>query len=274
MENPLLPVDLEIEGLKGMSSYLKCLHLVPINGEFSLNNKGLVFNPGQFAMFGLWGYGESPFGIASSPFETKFINIIVSRIGNVTGAIHRLKKGDKITYRGPYGNGFPIDFFQGKDLILVAGGFGIAPIVSLIEYIIAKRKKFNRVYLLYGVETPNDFLFKDSFDNWRESIEVILTVNKPTADWKGNVMLVSKLTEKIKINPENCAAAICGPQPMEEALENILRPLGISDRRIFVSVDRKMNCAIGKCQHCTTGDKYVCMEGPIFNYDQIQGNWD
>jgi len=274
MENPLLPVDLEIEGLKGMSSYLKCLHLVPINGEFSLNNKGLVFNPGQFAMFGLWGYGESPFGIASSPFETKFINIIVSRIGNVTGAIHRLKKGDKITYRGPYGNGFPIDFFQGKDLVLVAGGFGIAPIVSLIEYVIAKRKKFKKVYLLYGVETPGDILFKDNFNYWRKSIEVILTVNKPTADWKGAVGLVSKLTKKIKINPGNCAAAMCGSQSMEEALENILRPLGISDRRIFVSVDRKMNCAIGKCQHCTTGDKYVCMEGPIFNYDQIQGNWD
>src|SRR4030042_3998878 len=274
MKNPLLPINLKIKNIQDMTSYLKHFCLEPTEGDFPKNNTGLVFNPGQFALLGRWGWGEAPFGMASSPFENEFINIVVGKVGNVTGAIHKLKVGDVITYRGPYGNGFPINFFKNKDIVLVAGGFGIAPIVSLIEYIIAKRDDFQKVYLLYGAKSPQDLLFKDRFNDWQKSIEVLVTVQEPSENWHVNVGLVSNLAKKIQISPANAVAAMCGPGPMSEALEDILRPLGISDRRIYVSSDRKINCGIGKCQHCTTGDKYVCMDGPIFNYDQIQGNWD
>ena len=274
MENPLHPRKVEIAKLERMSSNVRLLRLEPIGKEFSVNKNGLIFNPGQFVLAGLWGYGEAPFGPASSPLERKFLEIGVRQAGNVTTALHRLKEGDEMTLRGPYGNGYPLDFFAGKDVVLITGGCGIPPIAALIEYIIAQRKSFGRVYLLYGALTSKDLLFRDRFSRWEKDIKILLTVDKPTPDWKGYVGLVSELTREIDIKPRNTVAAMCGPGPMTKALENILRPLGISDRRIFVSEERKMSCGIGKCQHCTTGDKYVCTDGPVFYYDQVQGNWD
>jgi NAD(P)H-flavin reductase len=274
MENPLRPIKVKIIKLKDMSSEVKLFRLKVTGEKFPLNKDGLVFIPGQFVIVGLWGYGEAPFGLASSPFEQDFVEIGVRKVGVVTGALHHLEEEDEMTMRGPYGNGYPLDFFVGKDLVLVTGGCGIPPIAALIEYICAKREKFGRVYLLYGAATSKDLLFKEHYATWEKSIEVILTVDKKTPDWKGHVGLVSELVRDIKITPRNTVCAMCGPGPMTKALANILRPLGVSDRRIFVSEERRMNCGIGKCQHCTTGDKYVCIDGPVFNYDQVQGNWD
>jgi len=274
MENPLHPKKVKIIKLEKMSSNFSLFRLKLIGEKFPADKNGMIFNPGQFALAGLWGYGESPFGLASSPFESEFVEIGVRRVGEVTAALHRLAEGEEMTLRGPFGNGYPVGFFEGKDVVMVTGGCGIPPIAALIEYIIAKRESFGRVYLLYGALTPKDLLFKERYSAWEKSIKVILTVDKPDSGWKGHVGLVSKLTREIKIDPVNTAAAMCGPGPMTHALENILRPLGIADRRIFVSEERKMSCGIGKCQHCTTGDKYVCTDGPVFNYDQVQGNWD
>jgi len=274
MENALHPKNVKILKIEQVSSNFKLFRLKPVGWEFPVDKNGLVFNPGQFVLAGAWGYGEAPFGPASSPYERGFIDIGIRRTGNVTSALHRLNEGDEMTIRGPYGNGYPLNFFTGKDLVFVTGGCGIPPIASLIEYVITNRKRFDRVYLLYGALTPKDLLFEDRYERWRKSIKVLLTVDKPTPDWKGHVGLVSELTHEIDIKTRNTAVAMCGPGPMTKALENILRPLGIADRRIFVSEERKMSCGIGKCQHCTTGDKYVCVDGPVFYYDQVQGNWD
>lgn len=275
MGNPLHPKKVKVVKIKKMS-FNEWLFQLKLEGneKFPLNNEGLVFYPGQFVLIGLWGYGEAPFGLASSPFNQDYVEIGVRVVGNVTSALHRLKEGDEMTLRGPYGNGYPLDFFQGKDIVMVTGGCGIPPIAALIEYIIARRNKFGRVYLLYGTRTPKELLFKERYHHWEKEIRVILTVDEPTPDWKGNVGLVSDLTKEIEINPRNTVASMCGPGPMTAALENILRPLGIADRRIFVSEERRMSCGIGKCQHCTIGDKYVCIDGPVFNYDQVQGSWD
>jgi NAD(P)H-flavin reductase len=243
--------------------------------RFRLNKRLPFFIPAQFVLAGLWGYGESPFGIASSPYQKKYIDIVVRNTGgNVTSALHKLKEGDEITLRGPYGNGFPLPFFEGKDLVLATGGCGIPPIAALIEYIIRNREKFGRVYLLYGARTPNDLLMRDEIKRWRKNIEVILTIDRPAPGWQGNIGFVTELVKQIDINPRRAAATMCGPGPMMDALEKILRPLGISDRRIFVSMERKMQCGIGKCQHCVVGDKYVCLDGPVFNYDEIDQAWD
>jgi len=274
MENPLHPKKVKIIKLKTMSPNVKLFRLKSIGWDFPANKDGLIFNPGQFVLAGLWGYGEAPFGPSSPPFERDFIEVGVRRVGNVTAVLHRLKEGDEMTLRGPYGKGYPIDFFREKDVVLVTGGCGIPPIAALIEYIIANRESFGRVYLLYGALAPRDILFKDHYERWRKYVKVILTVDKPTPDWKGHVGLVSDLTKEIEIEPLNTVVAMCGPGPMTFALENVLRPLGIADRRIFVSEERRMSCGIGKCQHCTTGDKYVCIDGPVFYYDQMQGNWD
>ncbi|OHA15928.1 MAG: hypothetical protein A3A10_02080 [Candidatus Tagabacteria bacterium RIFCSPLOWO2_01_FULL_42_9] len=282
MENIYLPRRAKITKIERQSPDVKLFRFQKIGGpanygasKFAKNKNGLIFNPGQFILAGIWGYGEAPFGLLSSPYKNSYLEISVRNTGgNVTHALHRLQKGDEITFRGPYGVGFPLDFLKSKDLVMVAGGYGIPPIAGLIEYIVKNRKNFGRIYLIYGAKTPQDLLLKSKINEWQKQIKVILTVDNPDAGWKGAVGMVSELVKNIEIDANNACAAMCGPGPMMTALEKILRPLGISDRRIFVSLERKMQCGIGKCQHCATGNKYVCADGPIFYFDQIDKNWD
>jgi len=265
MKNLYQPNFAKIEKIEALSPSVKLLRL----------RKRLNFIPAQFVLAGVWGYGEAPFGVASSPYEKRYFDLMIRDVGMVSSAIHSLKKGDEITIRGPYGNGFPLEFLKGKDVVMVSGGCGIPPIASLIEYFIKNRKNFGRIYLLYGAATSEDILIKDKIKQWgKADVKILLTVDKPTSDWQGYTGFVTELIKEIKINPLDAVAAMCGPGPMTSAVEKILRPLGLPDRRIFVSDERKMHCGIGKCQHCTTGDKYVCLDGPVFNYDQIDKNWD
>jgi len=223
------------------------------------------FAPGQFFLLGKIGYGEAPFGALSSPYEKKYLEFAVRKAGNTTSYLHGLKEGDEVEIRGPYGNGFPFDFITGKDVVMVTGGSGIPPIASLIEYIIKNRKNFKNIYLLYGAKVEEEILLKDRIEEWQKHEIKVLTL-------AGGV--VTDLIKEMKINNQDACAVMCGPGPMAEAVEKIIRPLGISDRRIFVSEERKMQCGIGKCQHCTTGEKYICLDGPVFYYDQIDKNWD
>lgn len=274
MKNIYLPEQVKIIDLETLSHDVKLFRLKPKN-KFPVNKEKISFIPGQFVLAGVWGFGEAPFGAASSPYERKYIDIVVRNTGGrVTAALHRLKKGDEITLRGPYGNGFPLKFFEGKDVVMATGGCGIPPIAALTEYIIKNRAKFGRVYLLYGARTPKDILMKKTIKKWEKHITPIITVDKPYHGWTGPVGFVTDLVSKIQINPGKSVATMCGPGPMTNALEKIFKPLGIADRRIFVSDERKMQCGVGKCQHCTTGDKYVCVDGPVFNFDEIQESWD
>lgn len=274
MKNIYRPQKVIIKKIEEHSSDVKLFRLVKPNGRFADNELGLAFRPGQFILAGLMGYGEAPFGPASSPFENGYLDILVRQVGTLTLAMHRLKQGDQIFLRGPMGNGFPLDFLEGKDIVLVAGGCGIPSIASLIEYIIKRRRLFNNVYLIYGARTPDGLLLKAQSKRWEEDIKVILTVDQPDKNWQGHVGMVSALIDEIEINPTNTVASMCGPGPMMDVLEKILRPLGISDRRIFVNMERKMQCGIGKCQHCLVGDKYTCQDGPVFFFDQIDKAWD
>lgn len=275
MKNIYLPEQVKIVKIERHSPDVKLFRLKKVGGKFDADKNGLVFTPGQFVLAGVWGYGEAPFGAASSPYEKSHIDIVVRNThGRVTSVLHSLKKGGEISMRGPYGNGFPLDFFEGKDMVMATGGCGIPPIAALVEYIIKNRDKFGKVYLLYGARTPNDILMKDNLEKWKKDIEIIVTIDKPYDGWTGPVGFVSDLVPEIKINARRAVATMCGPGPMMDALEKILRPLGVSDRRIFVSEERKMQCGTGKCQHCVTGDKYVCTDGPVFNFDEIDKNWD
>ncbi len=271
MDNIYQPFKVKISKIEKQSSDVKLFRL---KGDFKKNEKGLVFNPGQFVLISIFGYGEAPFGPASSPYNDSYIDLIIRKTGILTNALHRAKEGDEIFIRGPYGNGFDMDFIEGKDLVMVTGGCGIPPIAALVEYVRKNRDKFNRTHLIYGARTPKDLLLMDRIREWEKDIKVLLTVDKADKNWKGPVGFVTELVDDIKIDPKNAVAVMCGPGPMMDALEKILRPLGISDRRIFVSMERKMQCGVGKCQHCVTGDKYVCQDGPVFYFDQIDKNWD
>ena len=276
MENIYEPTIVKITKIEELSPTVKLFRLTPTQmSGFKKKENGLVFRPGQFVLAGNIGYGEAPFGPLSSPYEDKYIEIAVRKAGTATGYLHSLKEGDEITLRGPYGNGFPLDFMEGKDIVCATGGCGIPPIASLIEYIIANKEKFGKVYALYGARVPEELLIGDRIERWMKSgVETILTIDKPAPGWSGNVGFVTDLVKEIKINEANAVATMCGPGPMTGALEKVLRPLGIPDRRIFVSMERKMQCGVGKCQHCATGSKYVCMDGPVFNYDEIDMNVD
>ncbi len=270
-----MPQRVKIAKIEQFSSNVKLFRFKKISGKFPFSKNKLAFIPSQFLLVGVWGYGEAPFGIASSPYENSYMDIVIRDTGGkVTSAIHRLRVGEEITIRGPYGNGFPLSFLEGKDVIMATGGCGIPPIASLAEYICQNRKKFGQVYLLYGARTPDDILMKNKFEEWKKKIQVILTIDKPSPKWNGCVGFVCDLIAGIKVNSKNAVAAMCGPGPMVGTIEKVLNPLGIPDRRIFVSEERRMHCGVGKCQHCTTGEKYVCLDGPVFNLDQIDKNWD
>jgi NAD(P)H-flavin reductase len=276
MQNIYLPQRVKITKIEEQSPTVKLFRLSPIEKtSFEKNEDGLIFNPGQFLLIGQIGYGESPFGALSSPCQTKYMEIAVRKAGTVTSYLHSLKQGDEITLRGPYGNGFPLDFIKGKDVVLATGGCGIPPIAALVEYIIENKEDFGRIYLLYGAKSPDEILMKSKIKEWKDAgINIIITIDKPAPGWKGPVGFVTDLIKNIKIDEANAVATMCGPGPMMNAMEKIFKPLGISDRRIFVSMERKMQCGVGKCQHCTTGDKYVCQDGPVFYYDQVDKNRD
>ncbi|MFQ5353709.1 MAG: FAD/NAD(P)-binding protein [Thermodesulfobacteriota bacterium] len=275
MKNIYRPIDARLTRIERLSTDVKLFRLKRADGRpFSTGNNGLSFIPGQFILAGVWGYGEAPFGIASDPYDPSAMEIIVREAGQVTGAMHTLGRGDHITLRGPYGNGYPLKFFSNLDVLLVTGGYGIPPIASLIKYIIKNRGVFGRVHLVYGARTEADLLLKDEIEKWRDSIEVTLTVDNPGRSWKHRKGRVSECLDTLKVDPFNTVVAMCGPGPMVDSIERLVNPMGISDRRIFVSLERKMQCGVGRCQHCVTGDKYVCREGPVFNIDEIDRNWD
>ncbi len=275
MKNIYRPMAVRIVKIERLSPDVKLFRLKREDGRpFSSGDGGLSFIPGQFVLAGLWGYGEAPFGVSSDPYDPSSMEIIVREAGQVTGAMHGLGRDGQITLRGPYGNGYPLGFFSGMDVLLVTGGYGIPPIASLIRYIIKNRPAFGRVHLVYGARTEADLLLKKEIEKWRKSIEVTLTVDKPGERWKGGKGLVSRCLSSIRVDPFNTVVAMCGPGPMVDAIEHLVNPMGISDRRIFVSMERKMQCGVGRCQHCVTGDKYVCVDGPVFNLDEIDRNWD
>ncbi len=275
MNNIYEPQLVKITKIEEQSPTVKLFRLEKIDGKFKKDEDGLVFRPGQFVMVGQIGYGESPLGPLSSPYEDKYIEIAARKAGTVTSYLHSLKEGDEITLRGPLGNGFPLEFMEGKDVVCATGGCGIPPIAALVEYMVENKEKFGRIYVLYGAKTPDELLMREKMKDWeKEGVKIILTIDKPNKNWKGPVGFVTDLVKEIEVDEVNAVATMCGPGPMVGALEKVLRPLGISDRRIFVSMERKMQCGVGKCQHCTTGKKYVCLDGPVFNYDEIENNKD
>jgi NAD(P)H-flavin reductase len=263
MNNYYLPQSVVIEGIK---EYTPEFHLYTLKFK---DKRDMSFVPGQFIVLSILGYEEAVFGVASSPLEKESFDICVRKVGTLTRALDGTKVGDEVGIRGPYGNGFPLEVLENKDLILAAGGTGIAPIASLAEYLIANRSEFNNVYLLYGARTPSDLLFSDQFERWNKSINVHLTVEKPDGEWNRNVGMITSLCETVEFECRDTAALMCGPPVMYRFMVKELEKLGVGQDRTYVSLEMRMRCGIGKCQHCSYGKKYVCLDGPVFSYQEI-----
>lgn len=229
--------------------------------------------PGQFFMVSVWGAGEVPISVASLPEKDGTIEFCIRKTGVVTSAIHSLETGQSIGLRGPYGNGFPLNISKGRDVVIVAGGIGIAPLKPLVQQFIKNHKEAGRVTLLYGSRTPDEIIFRDEVEGWAKSgITAVLTVDKGNDNWNGSVGLVTGFWPEVRTNFKKAAAYICGPEVMIKAAMRDLFFLGMSDERIITTLEAHMKCGVGKCGHCYAGPKYICTDGPVFSYREIKNH--
>ncbi|MCM2369704.1 FAD/NAD(P)-binding protein [Aporhodopirellula aestuarii] len=230
--------------------------------------------PGQFNMLYMPGVGEAAISLSHLPSPGGQLVHTVRSVGNVTRALAVTKAGDSLGVRGPFGSYWPLERGIGKDLILVAGGIGLAPLRPLVDEILSHRQQFGRVSLLIGARTPSDLLYTDDYESWRTAdIEVQTTVDRAAADWKGNVGVVTLLLNRLGItSPLQTMIFTCGPEVMMTYAIRAVRERGVPRENLWVSLERNMNCAIGQCGHCQLGPHFICKEGPVLRYDQVK-NW-
>lgn len=230
------------------------------------------FRPGQFAQVSLFGVGEFPTSLPPSPTEAETF-FTVRRVGSCTSALHSLKPGDKFAVRGPYGNGFPMADYYGKNLIFVAGGIGLIPLRSCIVYALANRDKYKTIQIFYGSKTPQELMYVNNLREWeRSAAECYLTVDRADAGWKGNVGVVGSLFKRpeVHVPTKDSIAFVCGPPIMFRFVIKDLLDMGFQERNIVSTLERYMKCGVGKCGHCCIGVSYVCVDGPVFTYEQIR----
>ncbi len=243
------------------------LELEPQYGE-----KSFTFAPGQFNMLYVYGVGEVPISISGDPTRHKSLIHTTREVGTVTRAMRKLKVGDTLGVRGPYGSSWPVEKAIGCDVVIVAGGIGLAPLRPVIYYILSQREKYGKVVLLYGTRTPEDILFRKDLEKWRGrfDLETHLTVDRATGSWHGNVGVVTTLIGRAPFDPLNCIAMVCGPEIMMRFTVLELQKRGVEDDKIFISMERNMKCGIGLCGHCQLGPTFVCKEGPVYTYKNLK----
>jgi len=225
--------------------------------------------PGQFVELSVIGTGEAPISISSPPSRRGFLELCVRRAGRVTSALYRLPTNALVGIRGPYGNGFPVEEMEGNDLLIVAGGLGMAPLRSLLWYAIDNRERFGNITLMYGARTPEDMLFREELLSLAEvkDLNTLLTVDRdPRGGWKHHTGLLPTLFQHARIDPERTYAAVVGPPIVYKFVLAELLRLNFHKDRILMSLERRMKCGVGKCGHCSVGYKYTCIHGPVFTY--------
>ncbi len=234
--------------------------------------KKFFFLPGKFVSVSVFGYGEMPVSISSSPYKTDSFNLTVMDVGKITHAMHQLKKGDLIGVRGPFGKGYPLNRFRKKNVVVIAGGCGFAPVGSGLRGLLQKREHFGDLYLLYGAGSAEEFLFKNDLKKWQESknITVKLAADKKSKGWLCHDGFVTDLITKTKFPAKNTVAMICGPPVMIDTAIAKLNKKGIKDENIFISMERLMHCGVGKCGHCNIGKSYMCVQGPVLSAKELK----
>jgi NAD(P)H-flavin reductase len=264
-KNLYQPINGEIVDIIDESPTIKSFVVVP--------EKEFQFATGQFVELTLPGEGEAPFTPSSSPAVTDKMEISIMKAGRITALLHECETGQKVGIRGPYGNGYPVEDFVGKEVYIIGGGVGLAPIRSLFLTLIDRIKDFKSVVCRYGAKTPEDFIYKKSlFGLWREieGVDIKLTVDKANGQWEGNVGVVTKICAKNDVDVKNAVAVICGPPIMMKFATMRMLEFGFEDSQIYLSMEKNMSCGVGKCGHCMLGKYYVCKDGPVFTYDQIK----
>jgi NAD(P)H-flavin reductase len=263
--DPFVPQVYRVDGARRELSDTVTLELKPVSGSRP------SFEPGQFNMLYVFGVGEVPISMSGNcTDEARFVHTIRD-VGAVSGAIARLEPGAMIGVRGPFGTSWPVTAAEGSDIVIIAGGLGIAPLRPAIYDILANRRHYGRVVILVGSRNPKDLLYRLELEEWRRrlDIDIEVTVDHADADWRGNVGVVPGLIPRAAFDPEETVALVCGPEVMMRFTVSALRDAGVTSERIYLSMERNMKCAIGLCGHCQFGPAFICKDGPVMRYDRI-----
>ena len=241
--------------------------------EFKLaSGRALGHMPGQFAEISVPGIGEAPISVSSSPTHGPAFQMVVRNVGNVTAAMHRLKAGQRVGVRGPFGTHFPVDgAMRGQDLLFVCGGIGLVPVRSAIDYVLAHRKDYGKVTILFGTKSPADRLFIEEARRWAAQPDTTFleTVDRGDETWKGRVGVITTLMPGLKLDPARTVALICGPPIMYKFVIIELDKMKIAKENMYISLERHMKCGVGKCGHCQINGLYACQDGPVFRYGDV-----
>lgn len=242
------------------------------------DGRNLGHLPGQFVEISVYGTGECPISVSSSPTVGPGFELVVRKAGKVTSALHKVAAGGTVGIRGPFGRGFNTSILKGGDLVLVGGGIGMVPLRSLIRFVIDKREDFGNVSVLYGCREPGELIFLEEFSSWfaHRNVDFRVTVDRarPEDGWKGKTGVITTLIPSLAINPARTYAVIVGPPVMFGFVISALKEKGLPDQRMFVSLERRMKCGVGKCGHCQMGQYFVCMDGPVFNCADVNNARD
>jgi NAD(P)H-flavin reductase len=263
---PMAPEIFRVEKFRRETYDTFTLELKPANGTGEHR-----FGAGQFNMLYKFGVGEAAISISGDPTSPNPLIHTIRAVGTATKAMSKLKVGDTIGVRGPFGSCWPVEPAKGNDVLIIAGGIGLAPLRPVIYQVLAERRKYGKVFLLYGTRTPEDMLYRSELEKWRArfDMEVLVTVDRASQDWHGNVGVVTTLLKKVVLDPDNTTAMICGPEIMMRFVAMDLIKKEMTLDHIYVSMERNMKCGIGLCGHCQYGPTFICKDGPVYTYDQV-----
>ncbi len=269
MSNPYLPMEAEIIERIQESPGLFTLRLRLTDPQ---QQASYTFKPGQFNMLYLHGIGEIAISIVSDPQDEHIIDHTIRAVGRVSQGIEQLKQGERIGLRGPYGNSWPMAQAEQKDVVIITGGLGCAPVVSVIEYVARRRERFGHLNIVQGVKHSSDFIWRERYDKWRElaDTQVLLAADAGEPIWPWHIGRVTDLFEQMIFNPQQVMVVMCGPEGMMKVVVKNMLARGVAEDDIYLSMERNMHCGIGHCGHCQYGDKFICRDGAIFSYAQVK----
>jgi sulfite reductase subunit B len=264
IKNIYQPIEATIEDVISETANIKTFVIRP--------REAFSFKTGQFIELTLPGIGEAPFTPSSDPNIKEKMEVTIMKAGRVTGLLHELGRGTTVGIRGPYGKGYPLDKFEDKDLLIVGGGVGLAPLRSLLFSLFSDIEKYNKVVLRYGARSSADIVYKDSIPQWskKKKVDIVTTVDVGDPNWKGNVGLVTTILKDLPVNLKKAVAIVCGPPIMMKFGVLKLLDLGFKPQEIYLSMEKNMSCGLGKCGHCRVGKFYTCKDGPVFTYEELK----
>jgi sulfhydrogenase subunit gamma (sulfur reductase) len=266
--NPMLPYLGKLIEVRDLATEIKLLRVELLDGGSEAFKSWL---PGQFAFVSAFGLGEAPFGIANMPGDSPLIDFAVARIGSVTTGLHELGEGDVVGVRGPMGNCFPMEKFKGKNLVVLGGGIGGAPLRPVIQTVIDQRADYGSLTILWAARNQSLLVFTDEYNDWQSAPDtrLHLTVDQADSTWDHNVGLITDLLKKVNPSPKNTISVTCGPPVMIHFVTKMLAEMGFPPQDSYVTLEARMHCGLGKCGRCNLGDKFVCVDGPVFNMLEV-----